>query len=308
MARVACRLTTLLIIAAVPPLRGKPALTQHDALQSLLKRERTLGVGTEKHAQWIIKSIESIVEQGGCGALNDSFVGPPGYVWPSARYGSDGDGGWYLCASPELRSPSCTIYSVGIGFDFSFDHAAASLLPHCQVHMMDPTPTVITMYKRASKALPYGVPPNLHFHAWGVGDHDHDVTMNNWWTEHSMNANQNRIILSKGKAAANTPSSILTLSSIARRLGHSTPPTVLKLDVEGAEWDLVSILPTCGAQQLMFELHDKAERWLPLLSALVGNGGYRLWRVEEASYKVDNSTGKIEHGHGKIVLYLYKPQ
>ena len=116
---------------------------------------------------------------------------------------------------------------------------------------------------------------------------------------------EHRIILSKGKAAANPPSSILTLSTIAQRLGHSTPPTVLKLDVEGAEWELVSILPTCGAQQLMFELHDKAERWLPLLSALVGNGGYRLWRVEEGLYQVDSSTGKAVAG---IVLYLYKPQ
>ena len=80
---------------------------------------------------------------------------------------------------------------------------------------------------------------------------------------------------------------------------------VLKLDVEGAEWELVSILPTCGAQQLMFELHGKAERWLPLLSALAGNGGYRLWRVEEAWYKVNNSTGKAV---ASIVLYLYKTQ
>ena len=41
-----------------------------------------------------------------------------------------------MCMDLPLRSPNCTVYSVGLAYDWSFDEAIAQL---CHVNAFDPT-------------------------------------------------------------------------------------------------------------------------------------------------------------------------
>ena len=53
------------------------------------------------------------------------------------RAGSVGDGGWWMCEDRELPS-ECTIFSIGIAGDYSFD-LSASKRYGCNVYSFDPT-------------------------------------------------------------------------------------------------------------------------------------------------------------------------
>ena len=57
------------------------------------------------------------------------------------RFGHSGDGGWWLCTA-RLKRRSCVIFSFGVGFDPTFETAAASRLSFCRVVSFDPTPIV----------------------------------------------------------------------------------------------------------------------------------------------------------------------
>lgn len=223
---------------------------------------------SRKDATWLLGAISSLAKRTHeCGG------------WPMlGRFGSTHDGGWWLCASPGLRQPQCAAYSLGIGFDMSFDLAAAKALPTCVIHMLDPTPTVVAYYhSQQSKAN--DLPPNLRFHPIGLGSHDHNVSMNNRYTRQSTSGAHAPL-----GGAGGTPSEMLTLASIRHRLGGA-PPRVVKIDVEGAEWGAgMSALATSGADQLLLELHGRPASWLPLIETLVREGGYMLWGVEEGRF------------------------
>ena len=76
---------------------------------------------------------------------------------------------------------------------------------------------------------------------------------------------------------------MLTLASINRRLAAS--PHLLKIDVEGTEWSVrADELARSGAEQLLLELHGHPASWLPLMEALVRDGGYLLWGVEQGRF------------------------
>ena len=285
----------LLVLCSTTPINAYEA-SSVEQLQSVRKlraqQARDGGVTNAQQATWLLRSIEGLATEACGGAAK----------WPSARYGLPGDGGWWLCASPLLRSAStCIIYSVGIGFDMSFDLAAAALLPHCQVHALDPTPTVVDFYARTTAGLSF-LPPNLHFHPWGVGREDHAAIMNNWWANRTVNTGNGRINLAKGWGAskAQKAARFLTLDTIKQRIG--TPPSVLKLDVEGGEWDLAPMLPESGAEQLMLEVHHSPNAWLGLLESLI-KANYTLWRCDEG-----RTTGTTADGTLQVlqVWYLWR--
>ena len=56
-----------------------------------------------------------------------------------ARIGNINDGGKFICLDhmnfTKSSSPSCTVYSFGVNFDFSFDKAMARL--GCKIHSFD---------------------------------------------------------------------------------------------------------------------------------------------------------------------------
>jgi hypothetical protein len=134
--------------AVLPPLGGLPMThyishhkappsdlnhrTQTEEMQRLIARQHAKHdpFSTRQDANWLLDELVKLAERvPTCGG------------WPVlGRFGHIGDGGWWVCDSPRLRGShrgACAIYSAGIGFDWSFDLAAATRLPNCTVHMMD---------------------------------------------------------------------------------------------------------------------------------------------------------------------------
>jgi len=149
------------------------------------------------------------------------------------RLGRPGDGGKWVCdpaaiaATAAAAGRPCVVYSFGSGRDSSFEGAVHALAPACAIHTFDHTVGV---------AAAAGVPPYVHFHPWAAARGD----------------------------VGGTPRR--GLGSIRRELGHApragggTVIDVLKMDIEGAEYD--TLLPWLaagdldGVRQLLVEIHS----------------------------------------------------
>jgi len=149
------------------------------------------------------------------------------------RLGRPGDGGKWVCdpgaiaAAAAAAGRPCVVYSFGSGGDSSFEAAVHAAAPACAIHTFDHTVGAV-----AGAALP----PYVHFHPWAAA----------------------------GADVAGTPRR--GLASIRRELGHppraggGTAIDVLKMDIEGAEYD--TLLPWLaagdldGVRQLLVEIHS----------------------------------------------------
>eukprot|EP00966_Prymnesium_polylepis_P287479 6639735-Prymnesium_polylepis.1 len=125
------------------------------------------------------------------------------------RVGRCGDGSKIICGVPLLAArKQCVIYSFGSSGDSCFESAAAKLMPHCQIHIFDPTSESLTS-------------PRWTYHGWGIGGHDANETRYyNWRTQ---------------RAATCTGCAMRTLKETMEILRHEHVD-VLKVDVDGAEW------------------------------------------------------------------------
>jgi len=144
------------------------------------------------------------------------------------------DGQKYVCMDREFSGllTSCLVYSVGVGADWSFDWDAEYL--GCHVISMDPS---VSYGKQGG---------NIKFVQEGIGARD-EMTSQGW--------------------------PLRTLESALARQGHARQPVhVLKMDIEGAEWEVLRQQVQLGAesalasnvQQLAVELH--MGRHVPLMS------------------------------------------
>jgi hypothetical protein len=67
------------------------------------------------------------------------------------------------------------------------------------------------------------------------------------------------------------------LSSVRARLGHARLAlTLLKVDVEGAEWDMLPDIFSAGADQIQLEIHEPTMQRLRALERIVNATGYCL--------------------------------
>ncbi|XP_071530159.1 probable methyltransferase-like protein 24 isoform X2 [Panulirus ornatus] len=135
------------------------------------------------------------------------------------------DGDKVVCMDPRLgaggvrrlspsSSASCLVLSVGVGHDLSFDRAMARLA--CRVHAFDDDRT----YKSWSRYQG----PGLSFHRGRLGTQTRRFTF-----------------CDLGKGASSCRSyRHYTLQEIRTRLGYGNAPIhYLKVDIEGAEWDVL---------------------------------------------------------------------
>lgn len=137
------------------------------------------------------------------------------------RFGSSGDGGWDVCLDG-LDPLNCVVYSVGISNDPSFDLAIADF--GCQVFSFDPT---------IGRKTGDDFGPRVHFYNLGLAAEDFFTGITG---------------LGHAEAKKGAASSLFSvhsdrgyemkkLSSIMRDLGHDFVD-ILKLDIEGYEWDV----------------------------------------------------------------------
>lgn len=193
---------------------------------------------------------------------------------PAVRHGSDA-GEWWI--SPADLNPRSIVYSLGIGTDISFD--LSLIETHgLTIEAFDPTPGAIEYVKK--QRLPSG----YRWHAVGIASYDGQATFfppeNPQHISHTLvqrEATSNRAI----------QVDVRRLSTIMRDLDH-TRIDVLKMDIEGAEYDVLDEVVNGGiaVQQILVEFHhrfpeigiDRTRRAVTTLNA----AGYRIFFASDS--------------------------
>ena len=162
--------------------------------------------------------------------------------------------GSYFYNATVLR-PGSIVYSVGIGEDTSWDEAV--MRKHgLSVYAFDPTPRAARYVAR--RAVELG--PRFHFTAEGLATRAGTAVF-------TLPKNPSHVSMRLGNRSDLGPTiavKVQTLKEWMRRNGH-TQLDVLKMDIEGAEYDILEqwlSRRTLPFDQLLIEFHH---RWLPKL-------------------------------------------
>jgi len=166
------------------------------------------------------------------------------------RAGSGGDGGWWLCSSQSIPpvgsdgdDSSCVVYSFGIRDNFSFDHYLAKR--GCTVHGFDPSPDGLSSkakYEQNNFGQNGG---KAVFHSVGLGkDGVYEPGKVPFrWPGMGYLADSNTYTWK-----------LKSLPTIQDKLGNDKI-TILKVDIEGGEWDVLSDIIDAEWDELYMELH-----------------------------------------------------
>lgn len=184
--------------------------------------------------------------------------------------------GGYIVDESRL-GPDSVVYSVGIGEDASFDF---SLIERCgtTVHAFDPTPRSIAWVEAQSG------PQQFFFHPWGVAGYDGVAR----FTPPVDPTHVSHTVLSR-EAASGPPIEVEVrrLRTVMRELGHERLD-VLKMDIEGAEYEVIEDLLASAipVDQLLLEFHHHLpgvalERTEAAIDALEA-AGYRIFGMRES--------------------------
>ena len=162
----------------------------------------------------------------------------------SERLGSD-YGGWVVC--PRLISPDSLVYSVGVGEDISFDLAMIARFG-VTVQAFDPTPEALAWISRQV------LPAEFVFHPLGLASFDgigRFVRPRPDYVSYRLASDG----ASDGEVVEGPVHRLVT---ITQTLGH-TRIDVLKMDIEGAEYDVIIDLCADGVpvDQLLVEFHHR---------------------------------------------------
>jgi FkbM family methyltransferase len=162
--------------------------------------------------------------------------------WYGSRYG-----GYPVC--PERLGPEPVVYSFGIGEDASFDRAMCE--QHAaRVFAFDPTP------RTAEWIGGQDLPETFCFFPIALGKESGTA-------EFFLPANPDHVSgsLSEQERVNRRESirvSVRSFAEIAREHGHSRVD-VLKMDIEGSEYDVIPGILECGISigQILIEFHDR---------------------------------------------------
>jgi FkbM family methyltransferase len=155
-------------------------------------------------------------------------------------------GGWVI--TPEGLNANSVVYSFGVGNDISFDLEAISEFG-LTVHGFDPSPEAVRWITARTD-----LPPQYNFHSYGLGAHDGIV---------SFFAPAKGGMYSLADSAKFVERSqillpVKSLSSIRSALGTDYID-VLKMDIEGAEYDQIDAIieNRSSIGQLLIEFHHR---------------------------------------------------
>jgi len=200
---------------------------------------------------------------------------------------SDGYGSWTLCASSE---PVKSVLSGGVGGDVSFEVELAKT-GDTQVYCFDPTVTE-DEFRNLVKSSDHQ--KQLRFYAFGVGGSDGILPLFK-----SNDPTIGSLVSTPGTPGyATEPHVKAPILRISTLLGLMNPysPTVLKLDVEGAEFDifdgrdsaLLSFLSHGTLSQIAIEFHDRLnpQSNRSRVIAVLGRCGYEVRHVSDSDEEV----------------------
>jgi FkbM family methyltransferase len=155
-------------------------------------------------------------------------------------------GGWALW--PQSLNAQSVVYSFGVGDDVGWDLAMIERFG-MTVHAFDPTPASIAWVSQQS------LPPQFVFHDCGISNFDGELDFfppRHAGSTHYSQEPRGGLFF----RAAPVAGRVERLSTIMQRLGHRRID-VLKLDVEGAEFEAIPDLVASGVEvdQLLVEIH-----------------------------------------------------
>lgn len=189
------------------------------------------------------------------------------------RHGSE-YGGWWVC--PRDLNADSIIYSLGIGTDITFDLSMIAALG-ATIHAFDPTPGSMDYLK--SMALP----ARFHWHQFAVGGDDGQARF--FLPENPLHVSHTLVAPAHTHAGA-IEVQVRRLSTIMRELGHATID-VLKMDIEGAEYDVLDDIlgQQLPVRQILVEFHHRfpsvgIDRTRQVVRRL-NDAGYRIFAVSD---------------------------
>lgn len=172
---------------------------------------------------------------------------------------------------------SSVVYSFGVGEDASFD---LELIERTglTVYAFDPTPRSIAWVESTR------MPANFTLHAVGLAAYDGVARI---WPPDDPDHVSHSLLepSSASRAAIEVP--VHRLETLMRRLGHARLD-VLKMDVEGAEYDVIDDIVGSGVQvdQILVEFHHHM-RNVPLAQTrraveALRSAGFRIFHVSQS--------------------------
>jgi FkbM family methyltransferase len=187
-------------------------------------------------------------------------------------YFGDEFASWCIC--PASLTNRSVVYSFGIGENVSFDLALIREFG-MQVHAFDPTP------RSAAWIRTQKIPDKFIFHDYGVGAHDGRVVFH---PPENPNFVSYSIVARSNSSGTAVEAPVYRVRTIMGLLGHERID-LLKMDVEGAEYDVIADLLESRVEvgQLLVEFHHRwpevgVERTRQAISSL-NNMGYRIFNV-----------------------------
>ncbi|MCA9177789.1 MAG: FkbM family methyltransferase [Planctomycetales bacterium] len=155
-------------------------------------------------------------------------------------------GGWPVL--PELLHRDAVVYSFGVGDNIAWDLGMIEQFG-VTVHAFDPTPESVAWFEAQD------TPPALQFHACGLSHRDGLLEFYPPKKPGRMHYSQDRQKFTRS-SHQKVSCPVRRLATIAAELGH-TRIDVLKLDIEGSEFDAIPELLGAGLPigQLLVEIH-----------------------------------------------------
>ena len=175
---------------------------------------------------------------------------------------------WTFC--PGRISESSIVYSFGVGEEISFDR---ELIHHFRatVHAFDPTPRSVAWVD--TQALP----DQFIFHSYGVAAQDGLRR----FTPPRNQGHVSHTLLERDSPWDAIEVPVQRLPTIMRTLGHARID-LLKMDIEGAEYEVVTDLLDSGivVEQLLVEFHH---RW-PEVG--ISRTTHAIHQLNKAGYRI----------------------
>ena len=179
--------------------------------------------------------------------VNDKNICPN-----KVRAGDEEDGGWWICHGN--KRPNCVVYSFGIRDNFSFDHY---MVQHhqCEVHGFDPSPVGLASQEQyeKSESTDSTTTGSAQYHSYGLGSTDGTFGPGKVpfrWPGLGYLQDSNT-----------QPWKLKRLPTIMKELKTITL-SMLKVDVEGAEWDMLPDLINADWEEAFMELHFPPSEYL----------------------------------------------
>ena len=196
--------------------------------------------------------------------------------------------GWSFFAP--LINKKSIVYSVGICDDTGFEEDIINLFG-ANVYAFDPTPHCLEWIKR------HKLPEKFIFYPWAAAGKDGNIYL---YPRLTSNGKKSKIMftLISEKKDDGIEVTALTISSMAKKLGHSHID-VLKMDIEGAEYDVIKSLiseSSIRPKMILVEFHHRFKRLTKQ------NTIDAVYQLRQAGYKItDISTT------GREMCFVYSP-